>query len=131
MTDRVWPQVNTPYQTKDVAGLSMSSTKVAPTAADIFGTLAVSGPVVAGTKIEVISQAGSEEDLFAAFAGGKMEPTTGAATPPSAAGASYCGGVVQVRKMPIKLTQKLGQLQPFTAVFPKECTGELPSFGPT
>ena len=78
MTDRVWPQVNTPYQTKDVAGLSMSSTKVAPTAADIFGTLAVSGPVVAGTNIEVISQAGSEEDLFAAFAGGKMEPTTGA-----------------------------------------------------
>jgi hypothetical protein len=39
--------------------------------------------------------------------------------------------VVQVRKMPIKLTQKLGQLQPFTAVFPQECTGELPSFGPT
>jgi hypothetical protein len=76
VTDRVWPQVNTPYQTKDVAGLSMSSTKVAPTAADIFGTLAVSGPVVAGTKIEVISQAGSEEDLFAAFAGGKMQPTT-------------------------------------------------------
>ena len=34
------------------------------------------GPVVAGTNIEVISQAGSEEDLFAAFAGGKMQPTT-------------------------------------------------------
>jgi hypothetical protein len=34
--------------------------------------------VVAGTNIEVISHAGSEEDLFAAFAGGKMEPTTGA-----------------------------------------------------
>jgi hypothetical protein len=34
--------------------------------------------VVAGTNIEVISQAGSEEVLFAAFAGVKMEPTTGA-----------------------------------------------------
>jgi hypothetical protein len=31
-----------------------------------------------------------------------------------------------------KLAQKLGQLQPFLAVFPQKCTGQLaPSFGPT
>jgi hypothetical protein len=30
-----------------------------------------------------------------------------------------------------KLAQKLGQLQPFAAVFPQECTGQLASFGPT
>jgi hypothetical protein len=28
-----------------------------------------------------------------------------------------------------KLAQKLGQLQPFMAVFPRECTGRPPSFG--
>jgi hypothetical protein len=30
-----------------------------------------------------------------------------------------------------KLAQKLGQLQPFIAVFPQESMGQLPSFGPT
>jgi hypothetical protein len=30
-----------------------------------------------------------------------------------------------------KLAQKLGQLQPFAAVFPQECMGQLASFGPT
>jgi hypothetical protein len=30
-----------------------------------------------------------------------------------------------------KLAQKLGQLQPFIAVFPHECMGQLASFGPT
>jgi hypothetical protein len=30
-----------------------------------------------------------------------------------------------------KLAQKLGQLQPFTAVFPQECVGQLAYFGPT
>jgi hypothetical protein len=30
-----------------------------------------------------------------------------------------------------KLAQKLGQRQPFIAVFPPECMGELASFGPT
>jgi hypothetical protein len=30
-----------------------------------------------------------------------------------------------------KLTQKLGQLQPFMAVFPPECVGQLASSGPT
>jgi hypothetical protein len=29
------------------------------------------------------------------------------------------------------LAQKLGQLQPLTAVFPRECMGQLASFGPT
>ena len=29
-----------------------------------------------------------------------------------------------------ELAQKLGQLQPFTAVFPQECMGQLVSFGP-
>jgi hypothetical protein len=30
-----------------------------------------------------------------------------------------------------KLAQKLGQLQPFLAIFPPECTGQLSSSGPT
>ena len=30
-----------------------------------------------------------------------------------------------------KLAQKLGQLQPFVAAFPRECVGQLASFGPT
>ena len=30
-----------------------------------------------------------------------------------------------------KLAQKLGQLQPFIAVFPQECVGQLASFGPS
>jgi hypothetical protein len=30
-----------------------------------------------------------------------------------------------------KLAQKLGQLQPFLVVSPQECTGQLPSSGPT
>ena len=30
-----------------------------------------------------------------------------------------------------KLAQKLGQLQPFIAMFPRECMGQLASFGPT
>jgi hypothetical protein len=30
-----------------------------------------------------------------------------------------------------ELAQKLGQLQPFLAVFPQECMGQLASFGPT
>ena len=30
-----------------------------------------------------------------------------------------------------KLAQQLGQLQPFLAVLPQECVGQLASFGPT
>jgi hypothetical protein len=30
-----------------------------------------------------------------------------------------------------KLAQKLGKLQPFVAVFPQACMGQLASFGPT
>jgi hypothetical protein len=36
----------------------------------------------------------------------------------------------QVRTTPVS-AQKLGQLQPFIAVFPQECMGQLASFGPT
>jgi hypothetical protein len=38
--------------------------------------------------------------------------------------------IVEVRE-DAKLAQKLGQLQPFIAAFPQECTGRLVSFGPT
>ena len=31
----------------------------------------------------------------------------------------------------VKLAQKLGQLQPFIAVSPQGCTGQIGSFGPT
>jgi hypothetical protein len=40
-------------------------------------------------------------------------------------------GHSQVRKPPTKLAQKLGQLQPFIAVFPQEHMSQLVSFGPT
>jgi hypothetical protein len=39
--------------------------------------------------------------------------------------------VLQVRKTVAKLAQKLGQLQPFIAVFPQECTGRSASLGAT
>ena len=45
----------------------------------------------------------------------------GAAEPQGARGAS---------EKDAKLAQNLGQLQPFTAVFPHECTGQRASFGP-
>jgi chromosome segregation protein len=45
-------------------------------------------------------------------------------------GANGKGAQAQVRKT-AKLAQKLGQLQPFIAVFPLECMGQLASFGPT
>jgi hypothetical protein len=35
------------------------------------------------------------------------------------------------RKKDVKLAQKLGQLQPFIAVPPQECMGQLVYFGPT
>ena len=38
--------------------------------------------------------------------------------------------LTQVRKTSI-LAQKLGQLQPFPTVFPRDCVGQLASFGPT
>ena len=36
-----------------------------------------------------------------------------------------------VRERRAELAQKLGQLQPFLAVFPPECMGQLALFGPT
>ena len=41
------------------------------------------------------------------------------------------GGAVQQGEEDAKLAQKLGQLQPFLAVFQLECVGQLASFGPT
>ena len=39
----------------------------------------------------------------------------------------WATNTTQVRKTP-KLAQRLGQLQPFTAVFPQECMGQLAIF---
>ena len=89
--------VNTPYMSADksLAGLKMSSNTVKPDTPDIAGTLCVSAVVTTGSKVTVISQAADEEDLFAQFSSGKFQSPTTAATPPSAAGKSWCGGVVQ------------------------------------
>ena len=38
---------------------------------------------------------------------------------------------IQVSKKGAELAQKLGQLQPLIAVFPRECMGQLAYFGPT
>jgi uncharacterized protein (DUF608 family) len=85
--------VNTPQP----AGLTMSSAGVGPTSA-YHGTLAVTGVVPAGSKtaLGVLPQATSEADLWGQFVAGKEQPpAAAAATPPSAAGVSWCGGVVQ------------------------------------
>ena len=44
-----------------------------------------------------------------------------------------CGllGAAQVSEKDNKSAQKLGQPQPFIAVLPQECMGQLVSFGPT
>lgn len=105
-TIRQWGgNVNTPYRTETVAGLSMSSVAVAPATPDIFGTLAVAGAVTPGTTIRVIPRAGSEEELFAMFEAGNFQPPTAAATLPSAAGTSWCGGVVQTVTVPAGATR--------------------------
>jgi hypothetical protein len=39
-------------------------------------------------------------------------------------------GMVAMSEKDAMLAQKLGQLQPFIAVFPQECMGQLASFGP-
>ena len=41
------------------------------------------------------------------------------------------GGRYYPSEKDAKLVQKLGQLQPFVAVFPPECMGHLGPFGPT
>jgi hypothetical protein len=41
---------------------------------------------------------------------------------------AFCAAL---REKDAKLAQKLDQLQPFTAVFPQECMGQLAYFGPT
>ena len=50
--------------------------------------------------------------------------------PPKAAGRCALTPIPPSEK-DAKLAQKLGQLQPFTAVFPQECMGQLASFRPT
>ena len=39
--------------------------------------------------------------------------------------------LLQVSEKDTELAQELGRLQPFIAVFPQECMGQLASFGPT
>jgi hypothetical protein len=41
------------------------------------------------------------------------------------------GGGAPCSEEDAELAQKLGQLQPFLAVFPQECMGQPASFGPT
>jgi hypothetical protein len=45
---------------------------------------------------------------------------------------ALCGLVIlHDSKKEAKLAQKLGQLQPYIAVLPQECMGQLASFGPS
>ena len=41
------------------------------------------------------------------------------------------GNITLQVRLDAKLAQKLGQLQPYIAVFPHECMGQLAVFGPT
>eukprot|EP00039_Didymoeca_costata_P014944 m.247006 g.247006 ORF g.247006 m.247006 type:complete len:1001 (-) comp16124_c0_seq1:153-3155(-) len=87
--------VNTPFTTSDgVAGLRMTSNNVDPTA-EPFGSLAACALPSTSAKVGVIASASDEADLFTKFSSGTIAPPTGAGTPPSASGTSYCGGVVQ------------------------------------
>ena len=53
-----------------------------------------------GVRTQVIPQAADEQDLFAKFKAGALQPTTGPPTPPSAPGTSWCGAVVQTVTVP-------------------------------
>ena len=94
--------VNMPFAdtASGVAGLAMSSKTLPTTTADRFGTVAVAGLTKPGVTVQVIAQVDTEDALFAAFAAGKTKPPTVAPTPPSAVGASWCGGVVQTVTVP-------------------------------
>ena len=54
---------------------------------------------------------------------------TEARVPGARAGGRHGGG--DASKKDAELAQMLGQLQPFIAVFPQECIGQLAAFGPT
>ena len=92
--------VNTPFQTEAIGGLSMTSTSVPSSTPDTFGTVAIAGVAARGVNVEVISQAANEQDLFATFEAGAFQPTTAPATPSSPANTSYCGAVVQTVTVP-------------------------------
>jgi hypothetical protein len=54
-----------------------------------------------------------------------------ASCPSSTCPATATGSRASRSEKGAKLAQNLGQLQPFIAVFPQECMGQLASFGPT
>lgn len=91
--------VNTPYASQGLAGLAMSS-KAVSASSDFFGTLGVAGIAADDVEITCISQADSEDELWDTFAKGEFKPCTSPATPPSKAGSSYCGAVVQTVTVP-------------------------------
>jgi non-lysosomal glucosylceramidase len=90
--------VNTPFADGTVAGLSMGSTAVPSSKAE-HGTVAAaalpSSVGVAAAASLLPGEAG-EEALWKAFvAGGDVPAAQAAPTPPSANGATWCGGIVQ------------------------------------
>eukprot|EP01062_Namystynia_karyoxenos_P069413 TRINITY_DN64914_c0_g1_i1.p2 TRINITY_DN64914_c0_g1~~TRINITY_DN64914_c0_g1_i1.p2 ORF type:complete len:1022 (+),score=347.12 TRINITY_DN64914_c0_g1_i1:92-3067(+) len=88
--------VNQPVsQAEGLSGLYMTSQKV-PAGAYTEGNICVAALPAAGTSVNVIADGASESDLWDKFTKKQEVPVSSAkATAPSAAGASYCGGVVQ------------------------------------
>ena len=84
-----------------------------------------------GAKIYGLTQAGEHRNPRAAAGGarrgGGADGAVGVGAGGALPGAAAAAGEGE---KDAKLAQKLGQLQPFTAVFPQECMGQLASFGP-
>eukprot|EP00656_Telonema_subtile_P006667 TRINITY_DN13095_c0_g1_i1.p1 TRINITY_DN13095_c0_g1~~TRINITY_DN13095_c0_g1_i1.p1 ORF type:complete len:787 (+),score=161.65 TRINITY_DN13095_c0_g1_i1:3-2363(+) len=87
--------VNTAFDTAGIAGMSLSNPSIA-TAAESFGTIAVSAVNAAGVDVSVIRSADSEDDLWTAFTSGAATPAGSTpASAPTAASTSTACAVVQ------------------------------------
>ena len=94
--------INTPFTGPGgLGGLLMTSQNVASTAFNA-GSLAISAySDSAQSTVGVIPGATSEQELFAKFSSGAISPASSAApTPPSTAGASWCGAAVHSVTVP-------------------------------
>jgi hypothetical protein len=78
--------------------------------------------MTAAEEAEAAARAAAEEEAFRAKA---------AEAEAARAMAAETAAALVTSEKDAKLAHKLGQLQPFIAVFPQECLGQLASFGPT
>jgi hypothetical protein len=85
-------------------------------------------------KRERVTPPSSGIDVDAAGADSQASPAArsdGSSNSSGAGGVDADDDIFHSSEKDAKLAQKLGQLQPFVAVFPQGCMGQLASFGPT